>query len=99
VPAMQPGLFYYGPSSLQVAFGNGFRCVGGSVYRLYPFATSGPEGVFTWSVDVNDPPGGAAAGGQIDAGSTWHFQVWYRDPDGGGLGFNLSDATAVTFAP
>jgi len=98
VPTMQPGLFYYGPSSLQVAFGNGFRCVGGSVYRLYPFATSGPEGVFTWNVDVNDPPGGAAAGGQIDAGSTWHFQVWYRDPDGGGLGFNLSDAIAVTFA-
>lgn len=98
-PPMQPGLFYYGPNALQVAFGDGFRCVGGNVYRLYPFAQSGPEGVFTWDVDVTHSPGGMAGGGQIDAGVTWHFQVWFRDPDTVGSGFNLSDAIAVTFAP
>ena len=43
--------------------------------------------------------GGPGAGaGQVLEGSTWHFQCWYRDPQGpGGTGFNLSDAMAVTF--
>jgi hypothetical protein len=31
--------------------------------------------------------------------ATLHFQGWYRDPDGGGTGFNLSDARTVTFTP
>ncbi len=38
--------------------------------------------------------------GHIDAGETWYFQGWYRDPMGPcGTAFNLSNAIAVTFAP
>ena len=43
--------------------------------------------------------GGAAGGGQIQAGATWNFQAWYRDPAGGPSGFNLSDGLGITFCP
>ena len=33
---------------------------------------------------------------QIAAGSTWHFQCWYRDP-GVGPGYNLSDGLTLVF--
>ncbi|MFT5154100.1 MAG: hypothetical protein ACI841_004107 [Planctomycetota bacterium] len=40
------------------------------------------------------------AAGCISAASTWHFQAWYRDPQGPyGSGFNLSNAVSVAFAP
>mgnify|MGYP000420898215 CR=1 FL=1 len=29
--------------------------------------------------------------------STWNFQFWFRDPQGGQVGFNLTDALEVTF--
>jgi len=35
----------------------------------------------------------------IQAGEAWRFQFWYRNPAGGGAGFNLSDALLVTFCP
>ena len=41
----------------------------------------------------------SAGGGAITAGSTWNFQFWYRDPQGGPNGFNLSDGMRVTFCP
>jgi hypothetical protein len=31
-------------------------------------------------------------------GTSWNFQFWYRNPAGGGAGFNLSDALHVDFA-
>jgi len=36
-------------------------------------------------------------GSPIDAGETWYFQNWYRNPAGGGAGFNLSDALQTPF--
>lgn len=36
--------------------------------------------------------------GHIDAGETWHFQTWYRDPNGPcGSGFNVTNAYSVLF--
>ncbi len=91
VPAT-PGLFYYGPTQGQVPFGNGFRCVGGQLSRLSVSVPSG--GVMTTAVDLLTPP---TANGQITPGSVWNFQAWFRDPAGGGAGFDLSDAVEVTF--
>jgi hypothetical protein len=34
---------------------------------------------------------------QILAGSTWYFQLYYRD--GVGAGFNLSNSLQATFCP
>lgn len=47
-------------------------------------------------VDFTAAPAGAGPGA-IQAGSTWFFQGWYRDPDAGGAGFNLSDGLEACF--
>lgn len=103
VPAGEPGIFFYGATEVQIAFGDGFRCVGtsgpGSLYRLFPFALASAANVMTYSVDFANPPGGAAAGGTLAAASTWKFQGWFRDPAAGMSGFNLTDALSITFTP
>jgi hypothetical protein len=94
----EPGIFYYGPNEIQVAFGNGFRCIGGGVgqiFRLFPFAVASPNGELAYTLDLTSPP----PGGQVVAGSTWKFQAWFRDPAGGGAGFNLSDGLSLSFTP
>jgi hypothetical protein len=93
--AGQPGLFYYGPNEVQVPFGNGFRCVGGSVFRLFPFAVSSAAGILSYPLNH----AALSPAGQISAGQTVKFQAWFRDPAGGGAGFDLSDGLSVTFAP
>jgi hypothetical protein len=96
--ALEPGIFYYGPDQLQVPFGDGFRCVGGSVgtvHRLFPFVVADGTGFMTRPLDVSSPP----TGGQILAGSTWNFQAWFRDPAAGMSGFNLSDGLRLDFLP
>jgi len=90
VPA-QPGIFFFGPNQIELPFGNGYRCVGGAVTRLPVVFTSG--GSIDYAIDNTQFP----AVGVLVAGSTWNFQAWYRDPDGGGSNFNLSDAISVEF--
>ena len=93
VPA-QPGLFFYGPNQVQLTFGNGFRCVSGTLGRLG--VTTPVAGVMQTLVDFTSPP---SASTQITAGSTWNFQAWYRDPAAGGAFFDLSDGLSVVFLP
>ena len=94
VPPNESGLFYYGDNQMQVPFGQGFRCVGGShgVFRLNPVVNSGPFGVLNTRVDLTLPP---SPYGVIHPGTTWNFQAWFRD----GAAFDLSDAVEVTFLP
>jgi hypothetical protein len=84
------GLFFYGDAAVQAPSGNGFVCVGGSVYRLPPVWTGG-GGTPSWNLDVTTPP---QPGGLITPGSTWHFQCWFRDGAGA---WNYSDGLRVTF--
>lgn len=94
-PAGEPGLFFAGPNEVQVPFGNGLRCVGGSpVLRLPPFAIASPAGVFEYAVDLQQTPASIIA-----AGSTWKFQTWFRDPAAGGAGFDFSDGLSIRFVP
>lgn len=75
-------------------FGDGFRCVGGPMFRL-PFQTSSALGVMAAAVDF-----ATGVGSAIDAGETWYFQCWHRDAAGpGGSGFNLSNGLQVEFCP
>ena len=90
----QPALFFYGDQQIEVPFGDGFRCAGGNVQRL-GVETLDIFGGASLALDLTDPP---QPSGQISAGSTWFFQVWYRDP-AGASGFNLSDALSATFCP
>jgi len=95
-PPVQSGLFYYGSTRLQIPFGEGLRCVGGSIFRLNPPLLTDALGRAVRAIDYTDPPSPA---GQISAGARWHFQFWYRDPAGGGALFNLSDGLTAAFCP
>jgi len=97
VPA-QFGVFFYGSSQALVPFGDGFRCVSGSIFRLQPPQLTNALGNASRLVDFGAPPAGSGPG-QVTAGSTWNFQYWFRDPAAGGTGFNLSDGLALQFAP
>ncbi|MFT4543406.1 MAG: serine protease AprX [Planctomycetota bacterium] len=90
LPAGTSGLFYFGASPANVPLGNGFRCVGGQLFRL-PVVFS--DGVGFASLDLFS----AGSALVIDAGTTWNFQFWYRDPAAGGSYFNLSDGLSVEF--
>jgi hypothetical protein len=93
LPVGQFGLFYFGTGQVDVPFGDGFRCVGGTTWRLGPATTADGTGELKRVVALGLPP----ASGVIVPGSTRYFQCWYRDPAAGGASFNLSDALRIAF--
>ena len=98
-PANSLGLFYYGSNQLQVPFGDGFRCVGGSeIFRLNPPDQADIFGTFARPLDFASPPL-SSGNGQALPGQSWNFQLWYRDPAAAGSGFNLSDGLSVVWCP
>lgn len=90
----QPGLFFYGPEQIILPFGNGFRCVGGTIGRLGVVNATG--GSMSYLLDNTMPPNAATT---ITPASTFNFQAWYRDPLAGGASFNLSDGLEILFSP
>lgn len=89
-PVDKFGIFFYGPEQIQVPFGDGIRCVGGSVARTQGVQTDA-AGSVSLALDLTTAP-------EIESGVTQSFQFWFRDPGGpGGSGFNLSDGLEVTF--
>jgi hypothetical protein len=56
------------------------------------------QGTASRFFDLSVPPASVGAGAVV-AGSTWHFQFWYRNVAGGGALFNLSDGLTAVFAP
>ena len=97
-PPNRTGLFFYGPQRAQVPFGNGYRCVGGTLFRLRPAVTTSASGTALRHLDFTQPPANAGPG-QITPFSTWNFQLWYRDPGAGGALFNTSNGLSATFCP
>jgi hypothetical protein len=93
-PANKPGLFFMGLNQISVPLGNGNLCLAGSVKR-FPVVISSGAGVFSQPVDFNVLPGGLV----LNAGRNANFQCWYRDVQGGGSGFNLSDGLNVVLCP
>jgi hypothetical protein len=94
-PTGQPGLLFYGGTTANQPFGMGVRCVGAPIYRLGTVFFGG-AGRAVVDLDLTQGPMGSGPG-EITPGSTWHFQVWYRDPASGSWGFNLSNGLAATF--
>jgi hypothetical protein len=93
----EPGIFYYGPDQIQVPFGDGNRCIGGSagsIVRVFPFAQADGSGNLQLAFDNTGP-----SHVQVVPGATLNFQAWFRDPAAGMTGFNLSDGLEVTFTP
>lgn len=100
LPPGQPGVFYYGPERTLVPFADGLRCVGAGslgLFRLNPPQASGAGGTTMRQLDVTAAP--AVSGpGAIHPGTTWTFQLWYRDPAAGMSGSNTTDALTASFA-
>ena len=86
------GIFFHGPNQIDVPFGNGRRCVGGTLVRFSPVST-GPTGQVSQLVDNSALPN------PLLAGESTNFQFWFRDIPAGGSGFNTSDALALTYTP
>lgn len=93
VPPNTTGVFFFGPTTANVPFGNGLRCVGGPLRRT-PTVTATAGGAAQRTLDFT-----VDQGDDITPGSTWNFQLWYRDTAAGGAGFNLSNALSATFCP
>jgi hypothetical protein len=94
-------LLFMGAGVGQAPLGDGLRVV-----------TPGTRGLHRFGVLQSDAEGAALRtniishsqsfppAGRIQAGSTWNFQVWYRDPAGPcGSGANLTNAVEVLFRP
>ena len=79
-------------------FGNGWRCIGGSLRRVLPPLVSDPSGRVSFTVDLTKFPFSGSAQA-ILPGSCGNFQYWYHDPAGTPSSFNLSDAWHLVFAP
>ena len=86
-PRMAP-LVYAGTTQAQAPFGNGVRCVGGTIVRL------GVANTQSGQVDVALLAGDPLLQ-QINAGSPRYFQAWYRQASIPGAGFNLTDGVRL----
>ena len=85
------GLYFYGSSRSQVPLGQGTRCVGFPLFRLYPLVFADSVGAVRRPIDYT----ALRPMGAILPGSTWHFQLWYRD----GQTSNASDGLTLEFTP
>lgn len=92
VPAGQFGLIFSGTVETELPFGDGLRCLGGTLVRFGAQPT-GVGGAF--SLDQV-----ASIGGLFPGDTRW-FQGWVRDPSMGacGSGFTTTSAVQVTFVP
>jgi hypothetical protein len=84
-------------SATPVTFGDGVRCIGGTLLRLKSVAAS------AGSVSLpgpSDPPI-STLGGVPASGGTRYYQAWYRDPAVFCTSdtFNISNGLIVTWAP
>lgn len=95
-----PSLFFRGPNQINVTFGDGLRCVGNPTYRMAIVIANG-AGTANYGPGIvaNSLPGGPP--GSITVGSTWNFQVWYRDSANycTPSTFNLTNGLTVAYSP
>lgn len=90
VPRGTIGLFIYGPSQGQLPFGDGVLCLSSPTQRL-PALTSTGGGQLAQNITFSSQLGFAPG--------PWNFQAWFRDPNGGPAGFNLSNGLSLTLSP
>jgi hypothetical protein len=100
MPTYKLGLFLISSSQAQAVLGDGLRCIGSPFHRFGSF-NSGATGAFTKGPGIIASACASLPSAYcIHIGSTWNFQVWYRNltgPCGGGS--NLTNGMQVTFTP
>ncbi|MBK7641896.1 MAG: hypothetical protein IPJ19_02425 [Planctomycetes bacterium] len=86
-------------------FGDGLRCAGGSLKRLYVHSAVGGALNAPSGADLGISARSAQLGDAIPLGGTRVYQVYYRDPNAGfcaapqGGTFNVSGAISATWGP
>ena len=73
-------VFLQGTALANATFGQGVRCAGGSLLRLYVKTAAGGASSAPVGADPTVSARSAALGGPIFAGDTRHYLVYYRDP-------------------
>jgi hypothetical protein len=100
MPATASALYFQGTqdanSGAGTVFGDGLRCVAGTIVRLGNQTNSGGASSHP---GPGDPPISVAGG--VMAGATRRYQVWYRnaDPYCTSATFNFSNGVRVTWEP
>ncbi|MCK6446965.1 MAG: hypothetical protein L6Q99_11280 [Planctomycetes bacterium] len=90
VPAAKSGLVIMSTNTKpSTPFGKGYLCLSAPIVR-FPVTTTG-GGTLVTTLDWT------GASSSIQPGDTWQFQTWFRDPAGGGAGFNLSEGLSILF--
>jgi hypothetical protein len=95
VPPGHAGRFYMSRNQASLPFGDGTLCLGTPIRRL-PVVYADASGLAQYAIDFNDPAQPTAL---IAPGDTWNFQLVFRDPIGGPLTFNTSNALSASFCP
>jgi hypothetical protein len=97
-------IFLQGDASIApVHFGDGLRCAGGHLKRLYSHNASGGVVAAPQGTDLSISARSTALGDAIPAGGIRVYQVYYRDPNLGfcpspsGDAFNASNAISITW--
>lgn len=92
-PRNAHGRFVYGPTQVQLPFGDGVQCVGGMVFGMRFLSTNVAGSAFA-PVNFANQQNPA---GIVLPGSTWHYQFVFTDVASPGFGVNSSDALSITF--
>lgn len=95
LPGLQPVVFMAGQNFIQAPCFNGVLCLGRPSYWL-SVGVADVFGIASTAVDLSTPIHGQV---MLLAGSTWGFQVAYRDPAAGGVGLNLTPGLRVQVCP
>lgn len=94
-------IFLQGSASiLPVNYGNGLRCVGGTLKRLFHHNAVGGTVSAPQGADPSITARSAAMNHPILPGQTKYYMTYYRDPNPNfctGLGFNSSNAVAIVW--
>lgn len=101
LPYGQISMLFAGDEAQSVPFGSGNLCVASSAgYSRLPVRVA-QGGQAQWGPGLIQYASATfGAPGAFDAGRTWYFQVWFRDPFSGcSPSLNLTDAVAITFEP
>ncbi len=102
MPPTATALYFQGTVALNaqqgVLFGDGLRCVGGSVIRLGSRTNSG--GASGYGAQLGDVPI-SIRGAIPSGGGTFYYQAWYRNAAAfcTASTFNLTNAMAATWRP
>ncbi len=77
-------LFLQGSAAVApTAFGDGLRCIGGNLKRLYVHSASGGTVSAPQSGELSISQRSSALGDPLASGVLRYYQVWYRDPVAG----------------